>query len=110
MDVICQKCHSPMKRINSITYKCTECNLEEEILFNIPDEEKEAYPFYNKEINIGDEPDSGLYCDKCHHSLLMEDNFMLSDRDKTVNEDNDSIGVDCHCPYCGSQYSIAEHN
>lgn len=106
--VICQRCHIPMRQIDDTTYRCTKCNLEEEIKFVIPNEEKETYPFYNKEIKIDSESDSGLYCDKCHHPLLMEGNFMLSDRDKTVNEDNDTVGVDCHCPYCGSSYSIVE--
>lgn len=41
-------------------------------------------------------------------SLLMEDNFMLSYRDDTVSEDNDSVGVDCYCPNCGALYSIVE--
>ena len=39
---------------------------------------------------------------------LMGGNFMLSDMDDTVSEDNDSIGVDCHCPNCGASYSIVE--
>ena len=34
---------------------------------------------------------------------------MLSDRDDTVSEDNDSVGVDCYCPNCGALYSIVEH-
>ena len=38
-----------------------------------------------------------------------EENFMLSDRDDTVSEDNDSVGVDCYCPNCGALYSIVEH-
>lgn len=110
MDVICQKCHSPMKQMDVTLYKCTKCNVVEDIQFNPPEEEKMTYPFYNKDINIDCESDEGLYCDKCHHPLLIEGNFMLSERDKTVSEDNDAIGADCHCLYCGSQYSIVEHN
>lgn len=107
--IICQKCHSPMRRIDDITFRCTKCNVEEEIRFTVPDEEKEQYHFYNENMPATNNTDSELYCDRCGHSLLMEDNFMLSDRDDTVSEDNDSIGVDCHCPNCGALYSIVEH-
>ena len=106
--IICQKCHSPMRRIDDITFRCTKCNVEEEICFNVPDEDKEQYHFYNENIPITDNSDCGLYCDGCGHSLLMGGNFMLSDMDDTVSEDNDSIGVDCHCPNCGASYSIVE--
>ena len=98
--IICQKCHSPMRRIDDITFRCTKCNVEEEIRFTVPEEDKEQYHFYNENMPIMDNSDCGL---------LMEDNFMLSDRDDTVSEDNDSIGVDCHCPNCGALYSIVEH-
>ena len=27
--IICQKCHSPMRRIDDITFRCTKCNVEE---------------------------------------------------------------------------------
>jgi hypothetical protein len=43
--IICQKCHSPMRRIDDITFRCTKCNVEEEIRFTVPDEEKEQYSF-----------------------------------------------------------------
>ena len=82
--------------------------IKEEICFNVPDEDKEQYHFYNENMPITDNSDCGLYCDRCGHSLLMGGNFMLSDMDDTVSEDNDSIGVDCHCPNCGALYSIVE--
>ena len=25
--IICQKCHSPMRRIDDITFRCTKCNI-----------------------------------------------------------------------------------
>ena len=70
--------------------------------------EKSEFPFYdNGEEDISlrrDEPDiMNGYCTNCGHSVSMSNNFMLSDYDDTITDDNDDkmnfvLG---QCPYCG---------
>ena len=81
-------------------YECTE----------VPEEERKDYPFYeNGEEDISmriEEPDiMNGHCINCGHKVSMCNNFMLSDYDDTITDENDDKMnfVLNQCPYCGMQ-------
>jgi len=70
------------------------------------DEDKQNYEFYKDGMDISgrlDEPDiMNGHCLNCGHKVSMANNFMLSDYDDTVTEDDDKMNfVLNECPYCG---------
>lgn len=81
-------------------YECTE----------VTESERKNYPFYeNEEENVLlriVEPDiMNGHCTNCGHSVSMSNNFMLSDYDDTITDENDDKMnfVLNQCPYCGMQ-------
>ena len=108
--VVCPICSSLMISGDGNIWHCTnrECHCEKGI-YNADCNETYFFHYFNEKVPLPDENKSGLRCDRCGHSLVADDNFMLSDRDDSVNADNDSIGLDCHCPNCGLTYTIIEH-
>ena len=48
-------------------------------------------------------------CIRCNHNLILESNFMLSDFDETLTEeDDDAMVTYAHCPYCGARYELTD--
>lgn len=47
-------------------------------------------------------------CMRCGHELIIEGNFMLSDYDETLNEEDDAMVTYEHCPYCGARYELTD--
>ena len=45
-------------------------------------------------------------CMRCRHDLIISGNFMVSDLNEEVNEDEDSIVTNMVCPYCGATYEV----
>ena len=81
-------------------YECTE----------VPESERENYEFYKdgeEDISLRiDEPDiMNGHCSNCGHHVTMSNNFMLSDYDDTITDQNDDKMnfILNMCPYCGMQ-------
>ena len=80
-------------------YECTE----------VPYSERNEYDFYKDGEDISlriDEPDiMNGHCTNCGHHVSMSNNFMLSDYDDTIEDDNDDKMnfILNQCPYCGMQ-------
>lgn len=47
-------------------------------------------------------------CMRCEHDLILESNFMLSDFDDGINEEDDAMVTYAHCPYCGARYELTD--
>ena len=90
-------------------FHCTYCGARYECT-EVPEEERKDYPFYeNGEEDISmriEEPDiMNGHCTNCGHKVSMSNNFMLSDYDNTITDENDDKMnfVLNQCPYCGMQ-------
>lgn len=48
-------------------------------------------------------------CMRCEHDLILESNFMLSEvNGEVLDEDNDAMVTYAHCPYCGARYELTD--
>jgi DNA-directed RNA polymerase subunit RPC12/RpoP len=78
-------------------YECTEA----------PENEKDKYEFYQNGEDIDGritEPDIlNGHCTNCGHKVTVSNNFMLSDYDDTITDENDDKMnfIMNECPYCG---------
>lgn len=106
----CQYCHTEMALQEDNLYQCPKCGIKEEIIFDVEDCDKNAYPFYNNEIDTEAVCKSNLHCDRCGSPLLSDSNFNADERYKGQVKDENSVGLDCHCLYCGATYSLFNFN
>ena len=46
-------------------------------------------------------------CMRCGHEIILESNFMLSEiNGEELNEEDDAMVTNAHCPYCGARYEL----
>ena len=46
---------------------------------------------------------------RCSHDLIISGNYMLSDLNEDLGEeDDDAMVTNAHCPYCGASYEIVD--
>ena len=45
---------------------------------------------------------------RCGHDLIISGNYMLSDLNEDLGEDDDAMVTNAHCPYCGASYEIVD--
>lgn len=90
-------------------FTCPHCGAKYEC-YEPSDEEKGNYEFYkNEKENVlmrRNEPDiMNGYCTNCGHSISMSNNFMLSDYDDTITDENDDKMnfILNRCPFCGME-------
>lgn len=106
----CQYCNVEMELHDGNIYQYPKCGLKEEIIFDVGDCDKDAYPFYNGVMDTEVNCKSNLHCDRCGSPLLPDSNFNADERYKEQTTDGNSIGLDCHCLYCGATYSLFNFN
>ena len=94
---------------STYNFVCPNCGARFECT-EVTDDEKQDYEFYeNGEEDISgrlDEEDiMNGHCINCGHKVSMCNNFMLSDYDDTITDDDDDKMnfVLNQCPYCGMQ-------
>lgn len=94
---------------NTYVFHCPYCGARYECT-EVSESERSEYDFYaNGEEDISmriDEPDiMNGHCTNCGHNVSMSNNFMLSDYDDSItNEDDDKMNFILNqCPYCGMQ-------
>ena len=66
------------------------------------------------ESNFGSNPAHGSIkpnnmekCMRCGHEIILESNFMLSEiNGEELNEEDDAMVTNAHCPYCGARYEL----
>jgi DNA-directed RNA polymerase subunit RPC12/RpoP len=48
-------------------------------------------------------------CMRCSHDLIINGNYMLSDLNEDLGEEDDDVMVtNAHCPHCGASYEIVD--
>jgi DNA-directed RNA polymerase subunit RPC12/RpoP len=47
-------------------------------------------------------------CMRCGHDLIISGNYMLSDLNEDLVEDDDTMITNATCPYCGASYEIVD--
>ena len=94
---------------NTYVFYCPYCGARYECT-EVPESERDEYDFYKdgeEDISMRiDEPDiMNGHCTNCGHNVSMSNNFMLSDYDDSItNEDDDKMNFILNqCPYCGMQ-------
>ena len=94
---------------NTYVFHCPYCGARYECT-EVPESEKDEYEFYKdgkEDISMRiNEPDiMNGHCTNCGHHVSMSNNFMLSDYDDSItNEDDDKMNFILNqCPYCGMQ-------
>ena len=94
---------------NTYVFHCPYCGAKYECT-EVPESERDEYEFYKdgeEDISMRiDEPDiMNSHCTNCGHHVSMSNNFMLSDYDDSItNEDDDKMNFILNqCPYCGMQ-------
>lgn len=94
---------------NTYVFHCPYCGARYECT-EVSESERSEYDFYaNGEEDISmriDEPDiMNGHCTNCGHNVSMSNNFMLSDYDDSItNEDDEKMNFILNqCPYCGMQ-------
>lgn len=94
---------------SEIGYYCSNCKTEYMVRV-LPDEEKQDYPFYNKDLTdtIPNEYHGyGGKCPICGHYVYWSADFMLSEMEGVdLPEEEDSVVGVCSCPHCGSSIDI----
>ena len=118
--IICTRCGKPLELIDSedigddeygtlYTFICNHCGAMYECT-EVAEQYRKDYPFYENEAeNIRlriTEPDiMNGHCTNCGHSVSMSNNFMLSDYDDTITDDDDNKMnfILNECPNCGMQ-------
>ena len=45
---------------------------------------------------------------RCGHDLIISGNYMLSDLNEDLGEEDDVMVTNAHCPYCGASYEIVD--
>lgn len=106
----CQYCNAEMKMNDDNLYQCPKCGLKEEIIFDVDDCDKSNYPYYNDKIDTEINCKSNLHCDRCGSPLLPDSNFDVDERYKGQVKGEHTVGLDCHCLYCGATYSLFNFN
>ena len=88
---------------------CPHCGAKFECT-EVPEEEKKNYEFYDDEegnidLRIDDIDIMNGHCTNCGHKVSMSNNFMLSDYDDTITDENDDKMnfILNQCPFCGMQ-------
>ena len=116
---ICTRCANELELLdvlegdeefgNTYVFYCPHCVARYECT-EVSESEKKDYDFYaNGEEDISmriSEPDIlNGYCTNCGHRVSVSNNFMLSDYDDTIdNDDDDKMNFILNqCPYCGMQ-------
>ena len=94
---------------NMYLFRCYNCGAEFECT-EVSEQDKKNYDFYKdgKEDISGRIDDVDImngHCINCGSNVSMSNNFMLSDYDDTIKDDDDDkmnfvLG---QCPYCGMQ-------
>ena len=116
--LICTRCAHPLELQDVLeigeeeygplyNFLCPHCGARYECT-EVSEGEKKNYPFYDDgeedtSLRI-DEPDiMNGHCTNCGHHVSMSNNFMLSDYDDSITDDNDDKMnfVLNQCPYCG---------
>lgn len=46
------------------------------------------------------------FCTRCGHKMVIDDNFMLSDRKDDIASEEDAICTELHCTNCGLSMTI----
>ena len=94
---------------NTYVFHCPYCGAKYECT-EVPESERDEYEFYKdgeEDISMRiDEPDiMNGHCTNCGHHVSMSNNFMLSDYDDSItNEDDNKMNFILNsCPYCGMQ-------
>ena len=94
---------------NTYVFHCPYCGARYECT-EVSESERSEYDFYaNGEEDISmriDEPDiMNGHCTNCGHNVSMSNNFMLSDYDDSItNEDDEKMHFILNqCPSCGMQ-------
>lgn len=117
--IICTRCGHNLELIdvwNVVTefgetyiFYCPHCGARYECT-EVAETERENYDFYKdgeEDISMRiSEPDiMNGHCTNCGHEVSMGSNFMLSDYDDTITDENDNKMnfVLNQCPYCGMQ-------
>ena len=127
--LICTRCCKPLKLEEEYDtgsedygfeydFVCPHCGARYECI-EVSDTEKSEYPFYDdgkediysriKETDI-----MNGHCTNCGHEVSMSSNFMLSDYDDTITDENDDKMnfVLNQCPYCGmyeTRWDVSEN-
>ena len=113
-NLYCHRCGKPLETVTVDTefaesayyvFRCPNCGAEYEV---IEPEDKSEYPFYPEEdisMRVGDEGDHLMndICLNCGHKVSIGNNFMLSDYDESIIDDDDDKMNFClnTCPHCG---------
>lgn len=117
--IICTRCAHKLELIdvwNVVTefgetyiFYCPHCGARYECT-EVAETERENYGFYKdgeEDISMRIiEPDiMNGHCTNCGHQVSMSNNFMLSDYDETITDEDDNKMnfILNQCPYCGMQ-------
>ena len=94
---------------NTYVFHCPYCGARYECT-EVPESKRDEYEFYkdgNEDISMRiDEPDiMNGHCMNCGHHVSVSNNFMLSDYDDSITDENDDKMnfILNQCPYCGMQ-------
>ena len=85
---------------------CPNCGAKFECT-EVPEQEKQDYDFYRNgedtSLRIDEVDIMNEHCTNCGHNVSMSNNFMLSDYDDTIVDENDDKMnfVLNQCPNCG---------